>query len=121
MYTINLAHDPFHPRNGSGNKRFVLKPESHRRTNAETHLPAVQRSSITFMISSAHRTASATALTVPGTFFPPSSCVSLRAAGILCRDQWHAFTALVHSGSLAYSLFIRLTARTHTHSTTRKM
>jgi hypothetical protein len=38
-----------------------------------------QRSSIAFMISSAHRTASAIALMVAGTRFPPSNCASLRA------------------------------------------
>jgi hypothetical protein len=35
------------------------------------------------MISSAHRTASAIALMVAGTFFPPSNGASLRAARIL--------------------------------------
>ena len=42
-----------------------------RRCNS--HRGAGQRSSIAFIISSAHRTASAIALTVAGTFFPPSN------------------------------------------------
>ena len=37
------------------------------------YLPAGQRSSIAFIISSAHRTASAIALIVAGTLFPPSN------------------------------------------------
>jgi hypothetical protein len=45
----------------------------------EAHLAGGQRSSIAFMISSAHRTASATALTVAGTFFPPSNCLGIYA------------------------------------------
>jgi len=49
----------------------------------ETHLAVGQRSSIAFMISSAHCTASAIALTVAGTLFPLSNCASLRAARIL--------------------------------------
>jgi len=36
-----------------------------------------------FMISSAHRTASAIALIVAGTLFPPSNWASLRAASML--------------------------------------
>ena len=44
---------------------------------------AGQRSSIAFMSSSAHRTASAIALRVAGTLFPPSNCASLRAARML--------------------------------------
>ena len=47
------------------------------------HLAAGQRSSMAFRISSAHRTASAIALTVAGTLFPPSNWASLRAARIL--------------------------------------
>jgi hypothetical protein len=46
------------------------------------YLAAGQRSSIAFMISSAHLTASAIALTVAGTLFPPSNCASFRAARI---------------------------------------
>jgi hypothetical protein len=41
-----------------------------------------QRSSISFMISSAHRTASEIAATVAGTRLPPSYCASFRAARI---------------------------------------
>ena len=41
-----------------------------------------QRSSISFMIASAHRTASVIAATVAGTRFPPSHCASFRAARI---------------------------------------
>ncbi len=48
-----------------------------------TYLPAGQRSSIAFMISSAHRTASAIALIVAGSLFPPSNCANFRAARIL--------------------------------------
>jgi hypothetical protein len=62
----------------------------------EPHLPAGQRSSIAFMISSAHRTASAIALIVAGTLLPPSNCASLRAARMLAADQQHAFAALIH-------------------------
>ncbi len=52
-------------------------------TEPSPHLPAGQRSSIAFMISSAHRTASAIALMVAGTLFPPSNCASFRAARML--------------------------------------
>ena len=44
---------------------------------------AGHRSSIAFIISSAHRTASAIALRVAGTLFLPSNCASLRAARIV--------------------------------------
>jgi len=39
----------------------------------QAYRPAGHRSSIAFMISSAQRTASAIALTVAGTLFPPSN------------------------------------------------
>ena len=54
-----------------------------RNTQRGPHRPAGQRSSIAFMISSAHRTASAIALTVAGTLFPPSNRASFRAARIV--------------------------------------
>ena len=65
----------------SSDSVFGLDFES--RGELEPHLPAGHRSSIAFMISSAHRTASAMALSVAGTLFPPSNCASFRAARIL--------------------------------------
>jgi hypothetical protein len=64
--------------------------------SAGTQLPAGQRSSIAFMISSAHRPASAIALIVAGILFPPSNCASLRGEDTRC-DQQHALAALVHA------------------------
>jgi hypothetical protein len=61
----------------------VRSASSPMHTQSVSHLPAGRRSSIAFMISSAHRTASAIALIVAGTRFVASNCASLRAARIL--------------------------------------
>jgi hypothetical protein len=69
--------------------------------------PTGQRESISRIISSAHRTASAIAATVAGTRFPPSYCASFRAARMRGRNQQHALVALIHSSIILYSPFVR--------------
>ena len=59
------------------------------------------------MISSAQRTASAIALIVAGTLFPPSNCASLRAARILAAINSTRLRPSSTSASLSDSLFIR--------------
>jgi hypothetical protein len=71
------------------------------------HLAEGQRSSMTFMISSAQRTASAIALTVAGTLFPPSNCASLRAARILAAINSRRLRPSSTLCSLSHSPFIR--------------
>jgi len=83
-------------------------PVNTRHRQSVSHLPAGQRSSIAFMISSAHRTASAIALTVAGTFFPPSNCASLRAARILAAINSTRLRPSSTRTSLSCSLFVRL-------------
>ena len=73
-----------------------------------TYLLAGHRSSIAFMISSAHRTASAMALIVAGTLFPPSNCASLRAARILAAINSTRLRPRPSRRSLSFSLFVRL-------------
>jgi hypothetical protein len=75
---------------------------------AGPHLPAGHRSSIAFMISSAHRTASAIALIVAGTLFPPSNCASFRAARILAAINSTRLRPSSMQGRVAYSPFVRL-------------
>ncbi len=66
------------------------------------------RSSIAFMISSAHRTASAIALIVAGTLFPPSNCANLRAARILAAINSTRLRPSSTPTRVAYSYFVRL-------------
>ena len=73
------------------------------------HLPVGQRSSIAFMISSAHRTASAIALMVAGTLFPPSNCASLRAARMLAAINSTRLRPSSTQASLSSSRFVRHT------------
>ena len=72
------------------------------------HLAAGHRSPIAFMISSAHRIASAIALIVAGTLSPPVKLSEFAGSEDSCRNQEHTFTALVHGASVAVSLFVRL-------------
>ena len=60
-----------------------------------------------FMISSAHRTASAIALIVAGTLFPPSNCASLRAARMLAAINSTRLRPSSTQASLSCSLCVR--------------
>ena len=75
---------------------------------AVLHLAVGQRSSITFIISSAHRTASADCAHRRRDSFPAIELGELRRRQDTCRYQQHAFAALVHVRSLSCSLFVRL-------------
>jgi hypothetical protein len=77
-------------------------------TGAGPHLPAGHRSSIAFMISSAHRTASEIALMVAGTLLPPSNCASFRAARILAAINSTRLRPSSTRAILALSSFVRL-------------
>jgi len=74
-----------------------------------------QRSSIAFMISSAHRTASAIALMVAGTLFPPSNCASLRAARILAAINSTRLRPSSMQGMVSDSPFVRLWLKVNRH------
>ena len=88
-------------------RRVVSNRESGANRPSSSHFADGQRSSISFIISSAHRTASEIAATVAGTRLPPSHCASFRAARIAAAIR---STRLRPSSTRACYTFRRLFA-----------
>jgi len=92
---------------GPVRKKSARRAQSTLHIRASDQRPAGHRSSIAFRISSAHRTASAIALTVAGTLFPPSNWASLRAARILAAIKSTRLRPSSTPGVYHFSLFVR--------------
>jgi hypothetical protein len=70
------------------------------------HLPGGQRSSIAFMISSAHRTASANRADSRRNSVPAVELSQPAGSKDTCRDQQHALAGLVHTGQFTIFRFL---------------